>query len=111
MWKRVDPSLLDLEELDSPTNKEFHILYVESLPCSSSMEVTCSLLLLLLLSSSSSILQAEARLLPSSEQERYVKVLESLGVLCSCCDEGRGQCSRSWSFTCSKLHCRPFKYL
>lgn len=43
----------------------------------------------------------------------YVKVLQSLGMTCHCCDGTRGECQSSWDSTsnCGKLQCRPWKFL
>ncbi|KAG1339283.1 hypothetical protein COCNU_04G015890 [Cocos nucifera] len=54
---------------------------------------------------------AEARPLPSIKQERYVQVLESLGLNCRCCDGAGGECRTTWNSTCAKLDCLPWKFL
>ncbi|CAL9123516.1 unnamed protein product, partial [Musa textilis] len=70
-------------------------------------------LILLLLVSSSLVhisLAAEAASIPFTGRERYVKVLESLGIKCQCCDEDNGECSSSWDSTCSKLDCHNMRF-
>ncbi|RWW59462.1 hypothetical protein BHE74_00033597 [Ensete ventricosum] len=70
-------------------------------------------LILLLLVSSSLVhlsLAAEAASIPFTKQERYVKLLESLGIKCQCCDGDDGECSSSWDTTCSKLDCHNMRF-
>ncbi|KAI8565245.1 hypothetical protein RHMOL_Rhmol03G0244200 [Rhododendron molle] len=46
-------------------------------------------------------------------QQRYnSKVLDTLGVVCDCCDgvEAGDRCSSSWEGRCTKLRCLPWKY-
>ncbi|KAG5559029.1 hypothetical protein RHGRI_008822 [Rhododendron griersonianum] len=40
------------------------------------------------------------------------KVLDTLGVVCDCCDgvEAGDRCSSSWEGHCTKLRCLPWKY-
>ncbi|KAK8553764.1 hypothetical protein V6N13_072701 [Hibiscus sabdariffa] len=53
---------------------------------------------------------ARARPLPIlPDQQRYSKMLGSLGVVCECCDGGGGECSATWTQPCSKLKCLPWK--
>ncbi|KAJ8484719.1 hypothetical protein OPV22_017204 [Ensete ventricosum] len=52
----------------------------------------------------------EAASIPFTKQERYVKVLESLGIKCQCCDGDDGECSSSWDTTCSKLDCHNMRF-
>ncbi|KAG6537566.1 hypothetical protein ZIOFF_002660 [Zingiber officinale] len=54
---------------------------------------------------------AEARTLPSGKEERNIRVLESLGMSCRCCDGARGECRSDWESPCAKVECHPFKYL
>ncbi|KAJ0984053.1 hypothetical protein J5N97_002409 [Dioscorea zingiberensis] len=56
---------------------------------------------------------AQARPLPVMNQERYVKVMASLGIMCQCCDGEGGACRSTWDYataTCAKLDCRPWKF-
>ncbi|CAL9097310.1 unnamed protein product [Musa acuminata var. zebrina] len=71
------------------------------------------LILLLLVSSSLvhiSLAAAEAASIPFTKQERYVTVLESLGIKCQCCDGDDGECNSSWDTTCSKLDCHNMRF-
>ncbi|KAL4340407.1 hypothetical protein GQ457_08G019660 [Hibiscus cannabinus] len=43
------------------------------------------------------------------DQQRYWKMLGSLGVVCECCDGSEGECSATWTQPCSKLKCLPWK--
>ncbi|KAK8685448.1 hypothetical protein V6N13_041449 [Hibiscus sabdariffa] len=45
------------------------------------------------------------------DQQRYSKILGSLGVVCKCCDGSGagGECSTAWTQPCSKLKCLPWK--
>ncbi|KAM0941400.1 hypothetical protein DsansV1_C17g0148341 [Dioscorea sansibarensis] len=54
---------------------------------------------------------AEARALPVINQDRYVKVLASLGIMCECCDGDGGACRSTWDSTCAKLNCHNWKFL
>ncbi|RRT75099.1 hypothetical protein B296_00011142 [Ensete ventricosum] len=54
---------------------------------------------------------AEAGQVPFTKQERYVAVLESLGIKCRCCDGAGGECRSGWDSTCSKLDCHNLKFL
>ncbi|KAK4771327.1 hypothetical protein SAY87_031859 [Trapa incisa] len=40
-------------------------------------------------------------------QQRYSKILATLGIVCKCCDEG--QCASTWEGPCSQLQCLPWK--
>ncbi|MQM02272.1 hypothetical protein Taro_035037 [Colocasia esculenta] len=44
-------------------------------------------------------------------QTGYVKVFESLGMMCECCDGAGGECKSKWNSPCSNLKCRPWKFL
>ncbi|KAJ8631821.1 hypothetical protein MRB53_025144 [Persea americana] len=51
----------------------------------------------------------EARTLTLRDQKRDLKLLESLGVMCRCCDGIGGKCKSSWDTPCLKLDCSPWK--
>ncbi|ONK76871.1 uncharacterized protein A4U43_C02F720 [Asparagus officinalis] len=73
-----------------------------------------SLVLLLLVSFHAHIFpSSEARPFPIINEERYVMVLQSLGMNCRCCDdrENGGECRSSWESKCRNLDCRPWKIL
>jgi len=40
----------------------------------------------------------------------YMRVFESLGMTCRCCDGAGGECRSSWDSTCTKLDCHPWKF-
>ncbi|KAK8600248.1 hypothetical protein V6N13_059935 [Hibiscus sabdariffa] len=69
------------------------------------------LLLLLVISSSSPSVSAARPLSILPDQQRYSKILASLGVVCKCCDGigSGGECSTAWTQPCSKLKCLPWK--
>ncbi|KAH0465462.1 hypothetical protein IEQ34_005565 [Dendrobium chrysotoxum] len=68
------------------------------------------LLLLLVIFHAQICKEAEGRDFPSIKQEGYVKVLESLGLVCRCCDGPEGECRSSWDSTCTNLDCQPWKH-
>ncbi|KAK4359215.1 hypothetical protein RND71_021444 [Anisodus tanguticus] len=52
----------------------------------------------------------------SSSSVEYLKMFETLGMVCKCCDgvdigEGKNQdlCSATWDGSCSNLQCFPWK--
>ncbi|CAL9074883.1 unnamed protein product [Musa textilis] len=51
-----------------------------------------------------------ARPLLIAKENRYVQVLQSLGITCRCCDGVGGECQRSWASPCAKLECHPSKF-
>ncbi|PKA48589.1 hypothetical protein AXF42_Ash017488 [Apostasia shenzhenica] len=54
--------------------------------------------------------EGDARPLPFVEHDGYVKVLQTLGLRCRCCDAAGGDCRSSWDAACEKLDCRPWKF-
>nr|GMD43417.1 Fibropellin-1 like [Ipomoea batatas] len=76
------------------------------------------ILLILHLSSQKHSRFAEARPLISlvNQESKYAKLFATLGMVCKCCDgaevsdggESEG-CKASWSGSCSKLQCLPWK--
>ncbi|MCD7452969.1 hypothetical protein HAX54_019026 [Datura stramonium] len=60
--------------------------------------------------------QHKSTKLSSSVNLKYLKMLETLGMVCKCCDgevfgQGKYQelCSVTWDGTCSNLQCSPWK--
>ncbi|PON56532.1 hypothetical protein PanWU01x14_181000 [Parasponia andersonii] len=60
-------------------------------------------------------------LCPSGVEGRTLKIrhkqgyysknfVESLGVMCKCCDGEGGACRSKWDASCSKLQCLPWKF-
>ncbi|KAK9289951.1 hypothetical protein L1049_008113 [Liquidambar formosana] len=43
----------------------------------------------------------EARLLPFLSQQRESRIFTTLGLVCKCCDGSGGECTSTWSTTCS----------
>ncbi|KAM7499310.1 hypothetical protein LguiA_023724 [Lonicera macranthoides] len=39
-------------------------------------------------------------------QQRYSKMLSTLGMVCKCCDD---ECRSTWEGSCSNLQCLPWK--
>ncbi|WOL14923.1 hypothetical protein Cni_G23704 [Canna indica] len=70
-----------------------------------------SLLLLFFISFSISKSAEADGPIPINKQQRYVKVLESLGIKCKCCDGDGGECRSSWESTCTKMECHNLKFL
>ncbi|KAM6550820.1 hypothetical protein CsatB_000628 [Cannabis sativa] len=50
----------------------------------------------------------QARFL-SSAQQRYTNVFATLGLVCKCCDGPKGECTSSWTNSCPKIQCLPWK--
>uniref|UniRef100_A0A2P2PJJ5 Uncharacterized protein n=1 Tax=Rhizophora mucronata TaxID=61149 RepID=A0A2P2PJJ5_RHIMU len=71
-----------------------------------------SLLLLLLIvnvSASYKPIITEGRTISLPTEGNYSKTLETLGVLCKCCDGANGECTRTWTGSCNNLQCLPWK--
>ncbi|PON90776.1 hypothetical protein TorRG33x02_134140 [Trema orientale] len=66
-------------------------------------------LLLLVVSASEKSAAVQARLLSSAAQQRYANVFATLGLVCKCCDGPAGECTSSWTKSCSKVQCLPWK--
>ncbi|KAI4354582.1 hypothetical protein L6164_003432 [Bauhinia variegata] len=71
------------------------------------------LLLLLLLAMVLSHAQkpsiTEARPLSLIAHQGYSKIFATLGVVCKCCDGINGDCTSTWTESCSNLQCFPWK--
>ncbi|KAG9453059.1 hypothetical protein H6P81_005963 [Aristolochia fimbriata] len=67
------------------------------------------LMLLFILFAAHSPMVVQARPLPSSQQQRYLKVLSTLGIMCRCCDGSEGECTSTWEGSCSNLDCSPWR--
>ncbi|KAF3969859.1 hypothetical protein CMV_006380 [Castanea mollissima] len=42
-------------------------------------------------------------------QQRFSEIFSTLGVACKCCDGEKGECTSTWTGSCSKLQCLPWK--
>ncbi|PKA56146.1 hypothetical protein AXF42_Ash015631 [Apostasia shenzhenica] len=69
-----------------------------------------SLLLLLILFRGEILREADARPVPVPVPIGFAKVLQTLGLMCRCCDGAGGECRSSRSSNCAKLDCRPWKF-
>ncbi|KAF8395186.1 hypothetical protein HHK36_019128 [Tetracentron sinense] len=67
------------------------------------------LLLLMIAAISQKARCAEARPLSLLPQERYTKMIATLGIVCKCCDGVGDECTTTWDASCSKLQCLPWK--
>ncbi|CAN6581318.1 unnamed protein product [Malus baccata var. baccata] len=65
------------------------------------------LLLLVVVFVSGKSSAAEGRPLALLPQQGYAKVFGTLGIVCECCDGG--ECTSTWTGSCSKLTCLPWK--
>ncbi|KAL4606637.1 hypothetical protein ACB098_09G103500 [Castanea mollissima] len=64
------------------------------------------LLLIMIVSTSQKPIVTEARPL---SQQRFSEIFSTLGVACKCCDGEKGECTSTWTGSCSKLQCLPWK--
>ena len=39
----------------------------------------------------------------------FSEIFSTLGVACKCCDGEKGECTSTWTGSCSKLQCLPWK--
>ncbi|KAL0915152.1 hypothetical protein M5K25_015551 [Dendrobium thyrsiflorum] len=71
----------------------------------------CFLLLLIIFHGAGQIkIEGEAKKISFAKQEKYGKVLQSLGLMCRCCDLDGGDCRSSWDSPCYKLDCQPWRH-
>ncbi|KAJ4833508.1 hypothetical protein Tsubulata_008012 [Turnera subulata] len=78
------------------------------------MEMPRSSVLLLLLLALTPLLSQEprteaARTLSFLPQENFSKVFATLGVVCKCCDGTEGECTTTWTGSCHKPQCLPWR--
>ncbi|MFS7953709.1 hypothetical protein Hanom_Chr07g00621801 [Helianthus anomalus] len=52
---------------------------------------------------------AQARPLSLVSTARYVRAFDTLGMICKCCDSVGGDCTRTWSGSCSNLQCLTWR--
>ncbi|KAI6675152.1 hypothetical protein NL676_003058 [Syzygium grande] len=68
-------------------------------------------LVLLCLGSELKSVSTEARSLSSfSSHQSYSRIFSTLGVVCKCCNDAGGECTNTWTGSCSNLHCFPWKF-
>ncbi|KAJ7961347.1 Fibropellin-1 like [Quillaja saponaria] len=68
------------------------------------------ILLIIIASTSQNSRITEARPLSLMSHQGQSKIFSTLGVVCKCCDGVEGDCTSTWTGSCSKLQCLPWKF-
>ncbi|KAK7395203.1 hypothetical protein VNO78_15751 [Psophocarpus tetragonolobus] len=68
------------------------------------------LLIIMLVSFADQPSVVQGRALSLISGQGYSKIFATLGVVCKCCDEVGGACTRTWTESCNNLQCLPWKY-